>query len=198
MWFGNAPPPPAEDAPVGAWSLRAQAARNAGRFEEAIALYKKILAASAEQFPSYDTNPINGPDVLNDTRRNYRVALIETLLAAHQLDAARSEVAAFRATFGDAPDLTSPADTLVREQYRTAALAVVRSLIADHQLEQARAALATLAKDRPDVALLSDSPLVFQRGAGRRSTTLRELHQSAWLEYDTVWWELQDVLRTAK
>ena len=198
FWLGATPSATRETSPIDTWSTDANTARTAARFDDAIALYKKILAAPADQFPAWTTNPVNGPDFLDETRRNYRIDLIKTLVAAHQLDAARTELATFRATLAPKPNLTSPTDTLARKQFRIADLALVRTLIADNHLPEARAELDTLAKDRPDLAALPDRAILLQRGPSQQGTTLRRLHQDAWFEFDTTWWQLQDAQQHSK
>ncbi|MGN6368374.1 MAG: hypothetical protein ACTHN5_08955 [Phycisphaerae bacterium] len=195
VWYGERAAgvqKPPELPAVDKWAAQAEKARDAGRFEEAAGLYRKIVAAPAEQYPAWTRDPAMGPDMVGEERRGYRVQLVKMLVAARRLDAARTEIAAFRATIAGAPDSASVADSEARESVRAAGLALVRGLLAEHQLAEARAEMEVMAKERPDVGALQERALVVERGMARQASSVWQLQQQAWMEFDTVWWELRD------
>jgi hypothetical protein len=196
FWVDYQPPPvKPEETSVGPWLAQAADAAKAGQPSAALDLYRRILAAPDAQWPAYYRDPQESAGYLENTRREVHARIVAILAQTGRLDEARKEADTLRATLAPKPDFRDPADITARQHARTADLAIVRALMAARQLPEARQLMAALEAPRPDLAAIPDEQIDVSRQPGvHQMRDLRDLHRSAWKDFDVLWWDLQDAL----
>jgi tetratricopeptide (TPR) repeat protein len=194
-WIGL-PMGPSIDAPpspVDGWLKEAGDLHKARRFDEAAALYRRIATAPTSAWPASYAEISNDPYLLVNARRDAQAAAVQVLVDAGRLDEARQEIEKLRADLPPAVDLLSCGNTRAHQIARKAQLALIRTLIANGKRTEAQAALDQIARERPDLSLLSNETQMVSTGPGSwTSVNYRQLQRDAWREYDTAWWNAQE------
>ena len=182
-----------EDWPVNGWRSEAYKLAQAEKWAEAVAVNRKIVAASEDQWPEYDRAGRNGPNAIVDERRRAGVEVVRGLLKLGELAEAKKAIETMRVGLPTKVDAKDFQEVESREIVREAEVAYVRELMRLGKVAEAKAELAEVGKGRPELGEISDKHVRFERGPGAFSTgNLRDKNREAWREVDRVWWELNE------
>ncbi|MCL2639931.1 MAG: hypothetical protein FWD53_03710 [Phycisphaerales bacterium] len=181
------------DWPVNQWRVEAINLAKEEKWAEAVAVNRKIVEASEDQWPEYERNGMNGPNAIVDGRRRAEVEIVRGLLKLGELAEAKKVIETMRAGLPTKADAKDFQEVESREIVREAEVAYVRELMRLGKVAEAKAELAEIGKNRPDLAEISDKYVRFERMPGIFSTgNLRDKNREAWREVDRVWWELNE------
>lgn len=168
----------------------------AGRFGEAIELFRRTQSIPDAEWPEHYRHPANG-NLLADTRRRLRLAVAKSLAMQGKLDEAEGAIAEVEKA---APPFKVDDDeaVAVHTEIRSARLASVKYLMKSGRLNDAATLMDSLEVGRIDLSNVPDRYVVSKRAGGVHNWSIYSRHRDAWREFDTLRWDLADAMRAVK
>ena len=200
-WWPLPPPSTQPAASVAAgpqdWMREADKLRDGRKYEDALALYAKALAASRGEWSPMYTQGVGLLDTMETCKRQMRVSQARCFAELGRLDESRKVAAELRAMLPETPDLGDPLHGHVAADALAAELCVPRALLKQGDVRGAAAELDRLAALRPKLTDLPDGTIMVDRGAMKIGWHPRSKQKDAWRLYDALWWQVKDAIRSS-
>jgi tetratricopeptide (TPR) repeat protein len=195
-WWPLSPASTQPAAPVAEgpqdWMHQADQLRDAGKYLDALELYRKTLAAPRDEWPPMYTQGVGLLDTVDVCHRRMRVSQAQCLAELGRLDESRRVAAELRATLPDKPDLTGPLQGHIAADALAAELYAPRAVLRRGDAKAASAELDRIGARRPRLADLPVGMIMVDRGPAKFGWGPRSKQEDAWRAYDTLWWEVKE------